>query len=365
MNGFARMLALLMAASAMNEGVSEAKEGMGLPGSPGCRVDVSSRDVLDWVDYSHTQVPPVEAISSSSRDVKVAHLEKELARNRYITAAYLSLCRDRVLDNGTCTDEPDAGFLWACAAARGSATAGQYMEEGLSAYRTDTRKGASWVDRTIGNQGILPAVAVLGKANGKIFDHIGWQHFAAAKCGNDYVVELLGRSNLKDKAEFQDYWRRVKRDKAGSVVVGTMTEKLLAQEQALIQPDMAANRTLLGVLSRASLVSSGVYGAKGFRQYAEEDLGVTAMRVNLADYNQRFRWERDHVVPKILERVLSPGCGGMRALDSLADIIREKQNLAADRNPSLAGYPRVKSGGELRELRALSGANATLAATDH
>jgi len=335
-----RGLICLLFVAGTSEG--SAREGMRLPGSPVCKEDLNSltaSDYLDWKEYTDTTVPPLDRIGTSEKNSELARLKAELARNRYITGAYLDMCRDRVMDRGTCTEKADPGFLWACAAARGSYTAGQYMEDGLRAAKDGARDGV--VGKLLGDNGVLPAVALLGKANGKIFDDVGWHHFAAAKCGHAYAAALLNVGPAARRERYADYWISTQQAKPESRVVGTPVEKLLEVEQQLIQPEMQAKKLLLSALTQAGLIQSGVAGAKGLLRYATEDLKMGSTQANLASYSQRFRWERDHVVPKILEDVLRAGCAGITRLDTLAGILREKQDDDAEKFTGLRDFRRM------------------------
>ncbi len=323
-------------------GESLAREGMRLPGSPVCKEDASSlsaSDVLDWKEYADSVVPPLNRIGTTGRNTEPAKLTAELARNRYISAAYLDMCRDRVMDRGTCTEKADPGFLWACAAARGSYTAGQYMEQGLITAKSEAKAGLA--GKLLGDKGVLPAVALLGKANGKIFDDVGWHHFAAAKCGANFAASLLNVSSSPRRDQYMDYWIRTQQAQPESRVAGTPVELLLEVEQRLIQPGMQENKLLLSALTRSGMIQSGVGGAKGLLPFVTENLKLGASQANLASYSQRFRWERDHVVPKILEDVLRAGCAGMGRLNTIAQILREKQNDEAEKFSGLREFRRV------------------------
>ncbi len=327
-----------------------AQSGMPLRESPACEPNlhsISEKDVAEWIDFTNRRVPPLNRLLvRDSKHPELTKVKAQLARNSFITGAYLDLCRDRVLDQGTCLEKPDPSFLWACAAARGSATAGSYMKDGISAYEKDMSSGQTWIDTLIGRNAVLPSVKLLGDANGKIFETVGWQHFAAAKCGNAYAVALLRKSKLPNKTEYQDFWKKAETEKTSGrslqTAKDTSTEDLLLLEQELIQPEMESNQFVLGALSRNSLFSSGVVGAASFRDYAVKTLGTRPLSVNLANFDQRFSWELNEVLPKIFADVLQPQCKGMNQQDQLSRLVGEKQFASANAIDGLGTFARQR-----------------------
>lgn len=345
------------------------ESGMRLPGSPTCKDSdaLNGSDVTDWKDYVDTQVPPLAQLqrANASLGAPLAALQSQEQRSHYITAAYTKLCSDRVLGGGQCERPPEASFLWTCAAAYGSYNAGTYMREGISEYRLQTGKGSNALVRFLARSSIVPAVRTLGEANALIFETVGWQHFAAAKCGPAFAAALVRRSSLVDKDRYETFWRT---SPGGGPLDGSAvpreTAQFLGQEQRLIQPILDRERTLLGLISRQSMILSGVPGSPSFDRYARETLGVPKGRVTFADFNQRFLWERDSLVPNILKRVLAPRCEGAGSLRVLASLVGDRQRDVSQRQDGLARFPRISA-------EALAGAphalrESTLAqSTDH
>lgn len=323
-----------------------AESSMALPGSPPCKAvsSVRASDVREWTDFVDTQVPPLSHFQKSNASLgkTLAGLQSQEQRSHFITATYVRLCWDRVLDKGRCSRAPDPAFFWSCAAASGSSNAGTYMRSGISEYKTQTKSGTHPIEWLMASKGVAPAVKTLGDANALIFDTVAWQHFAAAKCGADYAIALLGFSSVPERAQYQAYWRSSKTaTPLDGSAVPRPTNQLLGIEQRLIQPLLEKQKSLLGIVSQKNFIRSGVSGTPSFFNFSTKTLGTPKSRVNFADFAQRFVWERDTLVPAILSRTLAPSCGGAQRLQTLAAITGDRQSGVYQQVGGLSGFPRL------------------------
>ena len=336
-----------------------------IPSSPLCKPDTSPvtvSDVRDWQQFVQKQVPPYPQLKATVPNGDRSKSEAFEKRNAFITLTYLRLCRENVLDRGSCQAPPNQGFLWTCAAAFGSHNAGLHMKIGLASHkefksfsgtqpsqnkflRTLTAPGralGNFVSQQAGQQAALAATQMLGEANSRIFDSVAWHHLAAAKCGSDFAARLLDKFPGSQGAQYAAYWRKVTKEnntKQPPALVPDSLRDLLKVEQRLIQPMFEENDMINRYLSQNNMIQSGVPGAPSFKEFSTKWLRVNPLNVNLANFEQRFQWEISAVIPKILTNLLRPQCEGERALATMiANAEREVRSTQAIAT-SLADFP--------------------------